>query len=170
MLAVRVWASELRWQWFWVRWKEEILSFHQDPTKFKNFDLCWRKLNFKLDLRFFSVEIFEKSKIRKSKKQGFQLKILIFEKFQLKSLFFRFFDFSKCSTEKKSRANFKINFLQHRSKIFNLVGSWWKLSISVFQRIKNHCQRSSDSSRKTSWILELLQYPGINIKMRAFFK
>ena len=66
-LTVLVLASDLRWRWFWVRWKEEMLSFHQDPTKLKTFDLCWRKPILKFGSRIFSVENSEKSKNRKNK-------------------------------------------------------------------------------------------------------
>ena len=137
-----------------------MLSFHQDPTKLKIFDLCWRKLILKFCSRFFSVEI---SKNRKIEKQGFQLKIFENRNF-LKSWFSKnfkwnpcFFDFSifdfsifrNFRPKKILEPNFKINFLQHRSKFFNLVGSWWKLNISSFQRTQNHCQRSSDAQTRT---------------------
>ena len=181
MLTVRVWASELRWQWFWVRWKEEMLNFHQDPTKLIFFDLCWRKLILKFDSFFFGRKFrkIEKSKNRKnkdfnwnfskienfenfskswfSKKRKFSIEILVFSIFRKFRLFFR----SKNFLEQ----NFKINFLQHKSKNFNLVKNRWKVWF--------HCCRKYHPGvpyrRSAKILLQSEQLWHISMNFRRFF-
>ena len=85
--------------------EEEMLSFHQDPTKSKNSDLCWRKLILKFGLGYFRSKKFEN---RNFEKQGFQLKFFkIFQNFSIGILVFLFFDFSEITTEKNLEQNFK---------------------------------------------------------------
>ena len=90
-----------------------MLSFHQDPTKLKFCDLCWRKLILKSGSRFFSVENFEKSKNRKTRIsienfRKLKNRILIFHFLEIFCFFdFRFFEiFDRFFSSHISKYNF----------------------------------------------------------------
>ena len=130
----------------------------------ENFWSMLEKIDFEIWPKISKIENFKNRKIGK---------ILIFEKFQLKSLFFRFFDFSKFSTEKNleqiSKSIFS-NIDQKFSTRLDPSESWTSPLSNAPTTIANGAltPKLGRSTLRHVFISKIQHFA--RIEMRAFFK